>query len=205
MLAERQPDIRGEQSVGAAEAAAGDADDGVDLAVDAEPAADEVGTAAALGLPVRIADDHDRDVRARAGLLGGKEAAGCRRRAEHGEVVVRNLKREAAAHGLVLADAGEDGIHRGDLGEAVLRGAQRQVLGVGELAVVLARVLARREDVDHLLRLDGDDLPQQDAVHQGEERRVDADRQREGQDGDGGEARRLGQGAEGELEIGEHG
>jgi hypothetical protein len=41
-----------------------------------------------------------------------------------------------------MADAREDGVHRGDIGEALAIGAQGQVFSVRELAVVAVRVLA---------------------------------------------------------------
>ncbi len=205
MHAEREPDIRGDERAHAAEVFRGDANDGVRLAVDLDVAPDDV-RAPAHSFPKAVARHYHREVRVRPRFLRVVEAAEDRLHAHEREEVFRSEEDETAAHPFVAANAGDGEFERGQVSENVAAVfAQLTEFVVGELAEIALHVLARRENAHHFLRLHRDDRSEHGAVDDGEDGGVDADREGEGEDGDGGETRRFAQLPEGEFEILDHG
>ncbi len=93
--AERQPDLRRDQRHRPAETARRDAHDRELAHVDRRRAADEAGREAGVA-PALVADDHDRDVRARPFFLRGERTSGGQRHGQRREVVRRHQSRANA-------------------------------------------------------------------------------------------------------------
>ena len=74
-------------------------------------------------------------------------------------------------------------------------------LVIGKRTIIVRRALPGSEHVDHFIGSQGNNGAQHNAVNESENRGVDANRKRKGKDCDGGEARRLDQLPECELEV----
>ncbi len=166
----------------------GDADDREGRAIERHRLADDVRRAAEAPLPETIADDHDRAVLAASAHVVrlGEGAAENRRHAQH-------LEETAARHDAVgvvrLAAA-----RQVEAGRAIGEGPVEQ-LGIARAQLLPQRVgpgrpLLAGQQLDEMLGL----LDRQGAQHQRvddrEDRRVGADAERQGEDGDRRDHRR---------------
>ena len=127
-------------------------------------------------------------------------------RAGEREKILRGQEGEAAARVFRASDARDGKLERGHVGEelaAIL--AQVAIFGVGKLPVIAAGVLPRGEKVDHLGGTQRNHGAQDRAVDDGKDGGVHANGERERENGDGGEAWRLGELPERETEILDHG
>src|SRR5207253_7202979 len=150
--ADGHPDIRRDQYVGAAKSISGDADHGVRLAVDLKRAADKI-VPPAHSFPKTVAGDYHCDVRVRFTFFRGIKPAAIRFRSHHRKIVFRGEEGEAAPHLVVASDAGDGKLERGKISEnvaAIL--TQLALFVIGELAIIVTRVLARREHIHHFVR-----------------------------------------------------
>jgi hypothetical protein len=145
----------------------------------------------------------DLNVRVRAALLRVIESAERRLHAGQGEEVFRGHENKTAAHALVAAETGQSKVQGGDVGKYFAVLAEDLVLGVGKLPILLG-VLSGRENVDHFRWPEGNHGPQNNAVDEREDGRVYPDGERERQERDDGEPRRLDELPKRKTEILDH-
>ncbi len=200
---ERAPERRAVPERAVVEDRRHDADDRDDGAVEPEGAADDIAGAGVALLPEAVAEQDDVGA-ARLELLGGEGAAEQRRDAEGGEEIRGHGGGAEALGGLAgFGEAEGDVAERGEAGEA-----RATVADLAELHVRVGACAAGGGAGDHLYELlgfrEGRGAEEQ-GVDQREHRGVHADAQSEGEQGDGGVARRLGEGAGGLAEQGQHG
>ena len=198
--AQGQPEIGREQGVPAGKAIRRHADQGVGLPIHRQWFPDQIGSAAEF-FPIWIARHHDRDVGVGSALGLVVKPSQDRFHAHQGKEIRRGEKNEAAPHPFVASDSGQGKRHGPDIRKDVVVLAERAKLVVGKRAVIVRRALPRGKDIDYFGRSQRDDRAQDNAVDEGEYRRVDADGDREGKNRDSGEARRLDQLPKSELEV----
>ena len=107
---------------------------------------------------------------------------------------------------MIASDAGDSKLECSDIGKdfaAVV--AQVAIFVVGELSIIVAGVLACRENIDHFLWPHWHCGMQHHAVDERENGRVNANGERESQHRDGRKSRRLEKLPQGKFEILDHG
>jgi hypothetical protein len=153
---------------------------------DPDAAAGNRGIAAVTRLPQRVADDGDS-----VAFLRREEAPDGRLHAEHREVAGARQFAGAATRGGAAADYHRDaeiGEHAGKGGTAV---AVELELGIGGREEGLAAFFGAMVNRHQLGRAFHGQRFEERRVHEGEDGDIGADPEREGDDGDGGEARVL--------------
>ena len=201
---DRHPDVVRRADLVARERFRGHADEGEVMPVEFDSGADDTGIAGKAPLPEPEAHHRER-IRVPVALVGRRDQPASRRRdAEHVEVVAGH---QLTLHALGLVSGAQvEGVHRRDrqAGHHRIPGAIVQVVGIrGVAQIVLVRVLPA--DVHQAVGLgDAGERPQQQRVHEAEDRRVRADPERQRRDGDQRERRVLEQHAESEPEVLHH-
>jgi hypothetical protein len=175
-----------------------DADDGEALSVERESAAEDVGLFAEFTSPKAFADESNV---AAANLIfsGLEQAAQHRLHAEQGEEIGRKI---FAVDALRFACPGENEsgmFEDGEVGEGAVVPLPVAEVGIGDGSK--GEVGFRRIDCDQLVGVRQIHRMQQDRVDDGEERGVHADAERQRDDDDAGEARRLAKLAQREFQI----
>jgi hypothetical protein len=156
---------------------------------DMKSAADEI-VARAHPLPETVTRDHDRNVRVWFAFLCVVKSAAKRLRSHEREIIFRSQKGEAAPHFVISADARNGKLNRGHVRENISAVfTQFAVLVVGKLAIIVARVLARGENVYHFLWPNRHDRMQDGGFDHCENGRVHPDRECECHYRYGGESR----------------
>ena len=154
-------------------------------------AAHEIG-AAAVAFPKSVARNDYSNVRVRFAFLGVVKSAAKRLCAHHREIIFGREEREAAPHLVVASNPGDGELDRGKVDKHISPVlAQLAVFVIGELTIIVARVLARCEDIDYFLWPQRNRGAQYDAIDQRENGRVNSDCQRQGQYGHCRKSRRL--------------
>ncbi len=155
-----------------------DADDLERLVVTADDAADDIRRGGETVAPHGIADDHDAVIA--AGFVGIELPPERWRDAEHVEEIGRDAQPLRGAARFRERDVR---LHvSGDAAEAVLVVREREVVGGRKRAVVILR--RRAVQLDETFGVREGQRPQQQGVEKAEHRRVEADAEREGEDGD---------------------
>ena len=156
---------------------------------------------AALALPEFVARDDHWNVRVRLGFGGVIKPPTKGRYAHKGEIILRGQEGKAPLDFVIPADAGDGEFQRGDIGENLGALPQLAKFVVGESAIIVVGVLPAVVNVDHLFGVNWHHWPKNDAVDQGENGRVNANRECQGQYRHGSEAGRLQELSQSKFEI----
>src|SRR5205823_6774289 len=139
----RHPDIRRDQYASATKSIGCNADDRVRLTVDLKRTADKI-VPPAHSFPKTVAGDDNCDVGVRFTFLRAIKPAAVRFCSHQRKIVFRGQEGKAATHLVIAPDAGDGELERRQITKnipAIL--AQLAIFVVGELAVIVTRVLAR--------------------------------------------------------------
>ena len=189
--AERHEILGAHDRGGAGEVLRGHADNGEVLAVDADGLLEDVAIES-RSLPELVADDHRARRGARAFLVDREVAAVDRPHAERLEVAGRDDVDHRLAGGVVLGDAGERDVVRGEVRERSARVAHVDKAGIGEGAIAaLGRAVLAEHADDFTRRVSAGERPDHQAVDDAEDAGVDADAERQHADGGQREAGML--------------
>ena len=193
-----------ESAAGVAEVGGHDADDGVEVGVEAHFAAEDLWVGAVVGVPESVGD-YDSVEEAGGSVAGRVDAANLGLCAEESEVVGTGDE-TFGAHGAVTAADGAVG--RRD-GRSVLKGAGMVLevpeFGRGHADVFVIGAAKVVEDADELLGLWEGQRAEEDGVDDGESGDVGADAECESEGGDEGEDGGFEEDAEGVAEVLEEG
>ena len=163
--AEWEPDIWGDQRAYAAESIRRDADYSVRLPVNLKFATDEI-AATTHPFPETVARYNHGYVGVWPAFLCIVKPTDHRAHAHEREKILRGQEGETPPHILILTDPRDRELLRSNIGKnitAVL--AQLTILGVRELTIIVARVLAHGENVHHLVRAQRNRRTQHHAVN----------------------------------------
>src|SRR5262252_850067 len=166
--AEWQPDIWRDHRAHAAESVWRDADHRVGLPVDLKLAPDKI-LSSTHPFPERVARYNHWYVRVRPAFLCIIKTAADRAHAHEREKIFRRQERETPPHILILTDPRDREFQRSNISKnitAIL--AQLAILGVRELTIIVARILAHGENVHHLVRSQRNRRTQHHAIDQRE-------------------------------------
>jgi hypothetical protein len=199
--AEGKPQFGGGQSHGAAEAVGRHSNHGEVSRVDLDLAAQDVRVASHL-LPQAVAEDGDRSLAARRFLVGGESPAQMQTHAQGLEVVRGDGVAEHPPRGLAFGQPDHGEVVGHHVLERVVAAADIEVVGVGERAVRIRSAFVLVEQTHDALGGDARDGPQQDHVHQREDRAVDPDAEGQNRHRDPGEAEVLLQATQAQHHIG---
>jgi hypothetical protein len=174
------------------------ADDGVSLAIQQNVAPDKGWIGPEATLPEHMAQEHDMIV---PGLvLPGKERAAERRLSTEDVEVADRETRASNRHRLALA--GQRCPPTNLRGHVLEDGVLLRPIEIVERGDAIESTRWERlEDADDALGVGVGEWAEQNAVDEAEHRRVSADRQRDGRNRDGGEARAVAKAANGVVEF----
>src|SRR5262245_38006342 len=148
--------------------------------------------AATVAFATALASHDYIHVPIRLTFLSARRPAAKRLHAHHREILFRSQEHEATPHLVIAPDAGDGELECGHIDKHVSAVfAQLAVFIVGELPIIVTRILSRREHIHDFSRPERHYRLEQYAIDQRENGRVNADRQRERQYRDDGETRRL--------------
>ena len=163
-------------------------------------ASDDGRIAGERALPVVVRENDDRVRAGRDVVLGAKQPADLRSKAEQREVIAVHQLAGERLDVIAGVERGDGELRDRDLGERACRGA-------AEVDVVRVRERREREialsliDLGDLLGMRDRRASEQDRVHEAEHRRVGADAERQRKQRDEGEAGTLSRAADGKADV----